>query len=101
MQDLGMNMILIPSNVATATVHDDEVIADQLHRAAELAKRYDMLIAYEAPAWGTYVNTYWHSWQLVQAADHPNLGICLDSFHIPSKAADPSQLPATRADNVF
>lgn len=101
MQDLGMNMILIPSNVATATVHDDEVIADQLHRAAELAKHYDMLIAYEALAWGTYVNTYWHSWQLVQAADHPNLGICLDSFHILSKADDPSRIPEIPAEKIF
>src|SRR5690625_7319992 len=101
MQDLGMNMILIPSNVATATVHDDEVIADQLHRAAELAKRYDMWIAYEALAWGTFVNTYWHSWQLVHEANHPNLGICLDSFHFLSRRADPSPITDIAGDITF
>src|SRR5699024_8279283 len=57
MQQLGMNMILVPSNVGTATVKDDAVIASQLRRAAELAHRYGMYIAYEALAWGTYVNT--------------------------------------------
>lgn len=101
MQELGMDMILVPSNVATATVHDDAVIADQLHRAAEVAARYNMRIAYEALAWGTYVNTYWHSWQLVEAADHPNLGICLDSFHILSKNDDPGRIPAIPTEKIF
>ena len=68
MQELGMDLILVPSNVATATVDDDQVIAAQLRSAAELAARYDMRIAYEALAWGTVVNTYWHSWELVKAS---------------------------------
>lgn len=101
MQELGMHMILVPSNVATATVHDDAVIADQLRRAAELAAQYDMLIAYEALAWGTHVNTYWHSWELVRAAEHPNLGVCLDSFHILSKDDDPSRIEEIPAEKIF
>lgn len=101
MAQLGMDLILIPSNVATATIDDDAVVADQLRRAAELAARYDMRIAYEALAWGTYVNTYWHSWELVRAADHPNLGICLDSFHILSKHDDPSRIPQIPAEKIF
>lgn len=101
MQDLGMDLILVPSNVATATVHDDHVIAAQLRRAAELAARYDMRIAYEALAWGTVVNTYWHSWELVKAADHPNLGVCLDSFHILSRRDDPSRIPEIPGEKIF
>ncbi|HEY4578082.1 MAG TPA: TIM barrel protein [Yaniella sp.] len=101
MQELGMDMILVPSNVATATVHDDAVIADQLRRAGELAAQYDMYIAYEALAWGTYVNTYWHSWELVKAADHPNLGVCLDSFHILSKDDDPSRIEEIPREKIF
>lgn len=101
MQELGMNMILVPSNVATATVHDDAVIADQLHRAGQLAAQYNMFVAYEALAWGSYVNTYWHSWELVQAADHPNVGLCLDSFHILSRHDDPSRIEDIPAEKIF
>ena len=101
MQELGMDLILVPSNVATATIDDDALVAEQLHRAAELAARYDMRIAYEALAWGTYVNMYWHSWELVRAADHPNLGICLDSFHILSKHDDPSRIPDIPGEKIF
>lgn len=101
MQELGMDLILVPSNAGTATVSDDTIIADQLRQAAQLAQRYDMRIAYEALAWGRYVNTYWHSWQLVQAADHPNLGVCLDSFHIFSRADDPSRIPEIPAEKIY
>src|SRR5699024_801420 len=64
-----MDLILVPSNVGTATIDDDHVVVDQQRRAAELAAQYNMRIAYEALAWGTLVNTYWHSWQLVHEAN--------------------------------
>src|SRR5699024_11357852 len=51
MQELGMELILVPSNAGTATVNDDRIVANQLHRAAELAAKYKMRIAYEALAW--------------------------------------------------
>src|SRR5690625_3070498 len=101
MQELDMDLILVPSNAGTATIDDDEVVADQLRRAAELASQYNMRIAYEALAWGTFVNTYWHSWQLVKEANHPNLGICLDSFHFLSRRADPSPITDIAGDITF
>lgn len=101
MQELGMDLILVPSNAGTATIDDDQVVADQLRRAAELASQYNMRIAYEALAWGTFVNTYWHSWQLVNEANHPNLGICLDSFHILSRRDDPSRITDIPGDKIF
>jgi len=101
MQELDMDLILVPSNAGTATIDDDEVVADQLRRAAELASRYNMWIAYEALAWGTFVNTYWHSWQLVHEANHPNLGICLDSFHFLSRRDDPSRITDIAGDKIF
>lgn len=101
MQELGMELILVPSNAGTATVNDDRIVANQLHRAAELAAKYKMRIAYEALAWGRFVNTYWHSWQLVKQANHPNLGICLDSFHILSRRDDPSRIVEIPAEKIF
>lgn len=101
LQELGMDLLLVPSNADTATIDDDAVIAEQLHRAAELAQRYNIRIAYEALAWGRFVNRYWHSWQLVQAADHPNLGVCLDSFHILSRQDDPSRIIEISGQKIF
>ncbi|MDN5840275.1 MAG: TIM barrel protein [Corynebacterium casei] len=101
MQRLGMDQILVCSNVATATVDDDEVRVDQLRRAGELAARYGCFISYEALAWGKYVNTYQHAYDLVVKADHPNVGTCLDSFHILSRGDDPSGIADMDPDKIF
>ncbi|MET9969366.1 TIM barrel protein, partial [Streptomyces sp. NPDC006356] len=49
-------------------------------------------VAYEALAWGRHVSTYDHAWRIVEAADHPALGTCLDSFHILSRSSDPKDV---------
>src|SRR5699024_1089141 len=101
MQQLGMNMILVPSNVGTATVEDDPGLGGSCRRAAELGRRDGVCIACEAWAWGPYANTCWHCWQLVHAADLPDLGVCLDSFHILSRGDDPSRIPDIPAEKIY
>ena len=101
MQRLGMDQILVCSNVATATVDDDEVRVDQLRRAGELAARYGCYISYEALAWGKYVNTYQHAYDIVVKVDHPNVGTCLDSFHILSRGDDPTAIAKMDPNKIF
>jgi len=81
-QRLGIGLVLVCSNVATATVDDDEVSADQLRRLGDLAARYDIKVAFEALAWGRFVDDYRRAWRIADLADHPNVGVCLDSFHV-------------------
>ena len=40
-----------------------------------------LLVGYEALAWGTHVNRWRQAWDIVRRADHPALGLILDSFH--------------------
>lgn len=101
MRRLNIDMILICTNVGTATVDDDEVCASQLRRAGELAAGYGIRLAYEALAWGKYVNTYRHAHRIVELADHPNVGTCVDSFHILSRADDPSDIAEIPAEKLF
>lgn len=101
MTRLGADTVLMCSNVATATTDDDAVVVDQLRRLGDLAAAHGKRIAYEALAWGTYVDDYERAWQLVQAADHPAVGTCLDSFHILSRGADPAGIEAIPADKIF
>ncbi|WP_178946202.1 bifunctional sugar phosphate isomerase/epimerase/4-hydroxyphenylpyruvate dioxygenase family protein [Kocuria sp. TGY1127_2] len=101
MRRLGMNLMLIPSNAGTATVDDDSITASQLARLADLAATYDIRLAYEALAWGRYVNDFEHSWRLVEAADRENLGICLDTFHILSREWPTDSIPDIPGEKVF
>ncbi len=101
MEALGADTILVCSNVAGDPIDDDALAAEQLHALAERAAQRGMRIAYEALAWGRHVNTYDHAWRIVEAAGHPALGTCLDSFHILSRGSDPAGIRAIPGEKVF
>ncbi|MET3936794.1 TIM barrel protein [Arthrobacter sp. OAP107] len=101
MSRLGMDTILVCTNVATATVDDDDLRAAQLAALADLAGGHGVKVAYEALAWGKYVNDYEHAHRLVEMVDHPNLGTCLDSFHILSRDWDTAPIENINADKIF
>jgi 4-hydroxyphenylpyruvate dioxygenase len=101
MTELGVDTILLCSNVSPVALDDDALAAEQLGRVATLAGRYGIRVAYEALAWGRHVNTYPHAWKIVDAAGHPRLGVCLDSFHILSRRDDPAGIPDIPGEKIF
>jgi 4-hydroxyphenylpyruvate dioxygenase len=101
MSRLGMDTILVCSNVATATIDDDDLRASQLAELAELAGDHGVKVAYEALAWGKYVNDYEHAYRLVEMVDHPNFGTCLDSFHILSRDWDTAPIEKINPEKIF
>jgi 4-hydroxyphenylpyruvate dioxygenase len=82
MAQLDARTLLVCSNVSPDAIDDDALAAEQLHALAAIAAQHGIQIAYEALAWGRHVCEYDHAWRIVQLADHPALGVCLDSFHI-------------------
>ncbi|OAE00113.1 sugar phosphate isomerase/epimerase and 4-hydroxyphenylpyruvate domain-containing protein [Arthrobacter sp. OY3WO11] len=101
MSRLGMDTILVCSNVATATIDDDALRAAQLTELAQLAGDHGIKVAYEALAWGKYVNDYEHAYRLVEMVDHPNFGTCLDSFHILSRDWDTAPIEMLNPEKIF
>ena len=101
MQRLGTDTMLVCSNVATATIDDDEVSASQLRRLGEEASAHGVRIAYEALAWGRFVDDYRRAWRIVELADHEAVGTCLDSFHILSRGHDPSGIEEIPGSKIF
>ncbi|GHG86048.1 bifunctional sugar phosphate isomerase/epimerase/4-hydroxyphenylpyruvate dioxygenase family protein [Streptomyces lanatus] len=89
---LGADTVLVCSSVHPLAVDDDALAAYHLRQLADLAQEFGIRVAYEALAWGRHVNTYTHAWRIVEAADHPALGTCLDSFHILSRGSEPKSL---------
>ena len=51
-------------------VGSDQVAAEQLRRLGDLAASFGIRVAYEALAWGRYVDDYRRSWRIAQLADH-------------------------------
>lgn len=100
-QRLGIGTVLVCSNVATATVDSVEHSAEQLRRLGDVAARYDVKVAFEALAWGRFVDDYRRAWRIVELADHPSVGVCLDSFHVLSRGHDPAAIEDIPADKIF
>ncbi|HWO62227.1 MAG TPA: TIM barrel protein [Umezawaea sp.] len=101
MERLGTDTILVCSSVSPDAVDDDDLAAQQLRTLAERAGERGLRVAYEALAWGRFVNTYDRAWRVVRAADHPALGVCLDSFHVLSREVDPVAIRTIPGDKVF
>ncbi|WUD77198.1 sugar phosphate isomerase/epimerase and 4-hydroxyphenylpyruvate domain-containing protein [Streptomyces sp. NBC_00510] len=101
MRELGTDTILVCSSVSPLAADDDALAAAQLRRLAELAQEHGVKVAYEALAWGRHVNTYDHAWRIVEAADHPALGVCLDSFHILARGSNPKGIEDIPGEKIF
>ncbi|HSK24789.1 MAG TPA: TIM barrel protein [Egicoccus sp.] len=85
MERLGAHTVLVCSSVSPEARDDDDLAAEHLHLLASAAAEHNVRVAYEALAWGRHVDLWRHSHRIVTAADHPHLGICLDSFHVLSR----------------
>ena len=101
MAELGADLILVCSNASADAVADMDELATQLRAAGDLAQHRGMRIAYEALAWGSTVNLWQQSWDAVRRADHPAVGLCLDSFHILSRSATPADLSEVPGDKIY
>jgi 4-hydroxyphenylpyruvate dioxygenase len=99
MQALGAELLLVCSNLNPAAIDDDARAAADLAEMAEHAQRRGLRVGYEALAWGRHVNRWRHAWRIVQMADHPALGLIMDSFHtlaVQDNAADLGSVPAEK-----
>lgn len=101
MEALGAPTILVCSNVQPDAIDDDALAAAQLRELATRAEARGLKIAYEALAWGRHVSTYDHAWRIVERADHPALGTCLDSFHILSRGTSLDTIDRIPGEKIF
>src|SRR5688572_23299011 len=101
MERLGTDLVLVCSSVSPHALDDDDRIAEQLHELAARAGERGLRICYEALAWARFVNTYERSWDIVRRADHPALGLCVDSFHILSRGSDPAGIAEIPGEKLF
>ena len=92
---LGAKVLLACSSTSQHATGDVDAIARDLRKLAMLAIPYDLRVAYEGLSWGRHINEYHQSWDAVQRADCPNLGIGIDSYHIMA-----TQTPLDALDDI-
>jgi sugar phosphate isomerase/epimerase len=92
---LGAKVLLACSSTSQHATGDVDAVARDLRKLAMLAIPYDLRVAYEGLSWGRHINEYHQSWDAVQRADCPNLGIGIDSYHIVA-----TQTPLDALDDI-
>src|SRR6266436_3198028 len=68
---------------------------------SERAARRGLKVGYEALSWGTHVRTFDRAWRIVSRADHPHLGLILDSFHTLALPDDWSGIADLPGERIF
>ena len=98
--ELGAQLLLLCSTRSVDGLDDDDVAVQQLRELADRSAQRGVRLAYEAVPWGR-VATHDAAWGLVEGADHDNLGLCLDSFHVLSRATIQQPSRVVPCDKVF
>ncbi len=100
-KDLGAPLLLACSSTSAHATADLDKIAADLRKLAMLALPLGIKIAYEGLSWGKTINEYTTAWDVVCRADMPNLGTCLDSFHILAAKTPLDELDFIDPDKIY
>ena len=100
MEALGAPLMGICSSVHPAALGGIDRAAADFHELGERAKARGLSVGYEALSWGRYVNDHRDAWEIVRRANHPNIGLILDSFHTLSRKIDPNTIRSIPGDKI-
>lgn len=101
MGELGTDLMLVCSSVSRAALGGIDRAAADFHELGERAARRGLRVGYEALAWGRTISDHRDAWEIVRRADHPNIGLVLDSFHTLARGIDVETIRAIPADKIF
>jgi 4-hydroxyphenylpyruvate dioxygenase len=101
MGELGCDLLMICSNVSPDAVGGIDRAAADFRALGELAAKRGVRVAFEALAWGRHINDYRDAWEVVRRADHPAVGLTLDSFHILARGTDLNAMRTIPKERIF
>ncbi|MGR3700934.1 MAG: bifunctional sugar phosphate isomerase/epimerase/4-hydroxyphenylpyruvate dioxygenase family protein [Paracoccaceae bacterium] len=101
MNELGTDLMLICSSVHPQALGGIDRAADDLAELGAIAAEYGVRVGYEALAWGRHVDDHRDAWEIVRRADHPHIGLILDSYHTLARGIDPESIRRIPGEKIF
>lgn len=101
MHELGADMMLVCSSVSPVSLGGIDRAAADFRELGERAAERNIRVGYEALAWGRHVHDHRDAWEIVRRADHPNIGLILDSFHTLARRIDVNSIRSIPKDKIF
>jgi 4-hydroxyphenylpyruvate dioxygenase len=101
MQELGCDLLMVCSNVSPESLGGIDRAAADLRELGERAAKRGMRVVFEALAWGRHINDYRDAWETVRRANHPAVGLVLDTFHILARKTELATIRSIPGDRIF
>jgi 4-hydroxyphenylpyruvate dioxygenase len=101
MQEIGCDLLMVCSNVSPESLGGIDRAAADFRELGERAAKRGLRVGFEALAWGRHINDYRDAWEVVRRADHPAIGLVLDTFHTFARKTDLKPLHAIPGDRIF
>lgn len=98
---VGAPLLLVCSSTSSHAGSETDALVADLRKLAMLGVPMNVRIAYEALSWGRHVNEFPQSWEIVLRANHANLGLALDSFHILAARTPLEAIQDIDRDKIF
>ncbi|MGI3166957.1 bifunctional sugar phosphate isomerase/epimerase/4-hydroxyphenylpyruvate dioxygenase family protein [Pseudooceanicola sp. 200-1SW] len=101
MQELGTDLVLVCSSCHPKALGGIDRMAADFAELGDRASKRGLRVGYEALAWGKHVWDHRDAWEVVRRADHPNIGLIVDSFHTLGRKLDPDSIRRIPGDKIF
>ncbi len=101
MQELGTDLMLVCSSVSPVALGGIDRAAADFRELGERAAKRGLRVGYEALAWGRHISDHRDAWEIVRRADHPSIGLILDSFHTLARRIDIGSIRAIPREKIF
>ncbi len=101
MLELGTDLVLVCSTCHPEAMGGIDRAAEDFRALGEIAAQRGVRVGFEALAWGRHTNDHRDAWEVVRRADHPNVGLILDSFHTLARRIDPETIRRIPGDKIF
>lgn len=80
MEAVGTDLLQVGSSDSPDMSRDVDQLASDLAALADMLAPHGFRLAYENWCWATCAPTWKTVWDIVQRANRPNIGLCLDTF---------------------
>ncbi len=98
---MGADLLLVCSSIHPKAMGGIDRAAEDFRELGERASTRGLRVGYEALAWGKHVFDHRDAWEVVRRADHPAVGLILDSFHTLARRIDPDTIRRIPGDRIF
>ena len=101
MRELGCDLLVVCSNTSPDSGPDTMRAACDLRELGERASIRGLRVGFKALAWARHITAYRQAWEVVRGADHPAVGLIVDSFHTFAAHADLNHLRDIPGTHIF